>query len=103
MEAFHYAVTVEADTSEQADMVMNERVYFEEKYDDPKTGEPFDYTIDWGHGGDADGLVLQAASRLTAPVPEGEETPDYDVDDVATVCEFVLKAIGGGEFEAAGG
>lgn len=41
MADFHYAVTVTAETKEQADMVMTERLNHEESYG-------FDYSIEWG-------------------------------------------------------
>ena len=38
---FRYLVTVEAETAEQAEQVMTERINVDEDYG-------FDYTIDWG-------------------------------------------------------
>lgn len=44
---FRYIVTIKAETQDLADLVMVERTGFDEGYDDPTTGEPFDYTLDW--------------------------------------------------------
>lgn len=88
MAQFHYTVVVEADTQEQAEKVMTERVYFEEEYDDDVTGKPFAYTIEWKK---ADERVRGALTRLMSPTSEGEESADFDVDDVALVCEFAAQ------------
>lgn len=43
--AFHYTVEVVTDTAEHADIVMRERVFFDEQYAD-EDGVEFDYSID---------------------------------------------------------
>ena len=87
MRTFKYAVAVEAETQDQAEMVMGYRLGYEEEIA-PEDGGPFDYTIDWQK---ADERVREALTRLTAPTPEGEESPDFDVDDVALLCEFAAQ------------
>lgn len=47
MSKFTIIVTVECDTLMQAQTVMEERLEYDEQYDDPETGEPFTYRLDW--------------------------------------------------------
>ncbi len=46
MNSFNYIVTVEAETKEQADMVMAYRCGHDEEIE-PEDGGPFDYKIYW--------------------------------------------------------
>lgn len=45
MTKFTYTLVIECDTEDQAMTVISERLGYDEQYDDPATGEPFDYRV----------------------------------------------------------
>lgn len=45
MSTFTCTLNIKCETIEQAMTVISERLGFDEEYDDPETGEPFDYKI----------------------------------------------------------
>lgn len=45
MSRFRITIEIECDTLEQAETVANERLGYDEEYDDPATGAPFEYKI----------------------------------------------------------
>lgn len=46
MTKYRTTVTVDTDTPEHAELVLTERLSYDELYDD-EAGEQFDYTVDW--------------------------------------------------------